>query len=372
MAQYIPNTPNDRSQATASATPSNSVSSASKATDSSSGLSSARPQSSVSSTVSLRSSVSHVHSKAFPFFSLPLILTVVILGAAVLSAIALRFLWKKRAPGCRKAAGFSNSIQPTERHRAGGTAVLVGNAQNIGQRENQQDAFAISDIGNTALCAEKGVFAVVADGMGGLANGAEISNLVATGLLEYFEQSPAGLKTPLLLQKMLFHVNSLANDYLAARGSAKSGTTVAAAVIKNGELFWISVGDSRLYLYREKKLWILNSPHNLATELDNQVLRGELSKYEAMENSQRHALTSYIGIGNLTEYDANIHPFRLQPSDKILLCSDGVFGTVTDAEIASVLSFPPHQAAGEIEKLVLEKRKKFQDNLTVVILEYGT
>lgn len=247
--------------------------------------------------------------------------------------------------------------------------VLVGNSQNIGRRENQQDAFAVSDVNNSSLCMKKGIFAVVADGMGGLSDGSEISNIAVSVMLDYFNEYNADGNAPHALREMLMTANEKVNAYLADHGNIKGGSTAVAIILHQGALSWISAGDSRIYLFRSNRIWLLNEATNLANELDDKVLAGKITRQEAENDAERNALTSYLGIEEMNLYDANVEPFTLQAGDKILLCSDGVFGTLTEEEIAGAMEFSAPMAAEEIEKMVIAKEKPSQDNMTAVILE---
>lgn len=249
------------------------------------------------------------------------------------------------------------------------TKIIVGNSQNIGKRENQQDSFALSDVSDDTICSSNGVFAVVADGMGGLQNGAEVSSLVVSTMLSAFENRDGGKNPAEKLSSMLDEANSRVNRYLASKGNVQSGSTVVSVIIQHSNLFWIAVGDSRIYLFRKNRLFQLNQPHNLAAELDEKVLKGEITREEALSSGERNALTSYIGIGELELIDSNITPFPLEAGDKILLCTDGVFGSVSEEEITQAMLLPPSQAADALEQMVINKGKRYQDNMTAVVLE---
>jgi serine/threonine protein phosphatase PrpC len=250
-----------------------------------------------------------------------------------------------------------------------GPEILIGNSQIIGSRENQQDSFSVSDADNSTLCSKKGVFAVVADGMGGLSDGSKISSIAADAMMDYFNNYGTDLTAQQALQEMLMIANEKVNTYLADHENIESGSTAVAVILKRGALSWISVGDSRIYLFRNNRLWLLNESNNLANELNGKVLAGKATRQEAENDAQRNALTCYLGIGKIHQFDANIKPFALQTGDKILLCSDGVFGTLTEEEITSAMAFSAPMAAEEIEKMVIAKEKQSQDNMTAIILE---
>lgn len=248
-------------------------------------------------------------------------------------------------------------------------SLRIGNAHHIGARENQQDSFGISDISDSALCMEKGVLAVVADGMGGLANGAQISATVTSVMLKYFEAQRAGADCPEELLAMLGHANDEVNRFLNSGAHEQSGSTVVAALIKGNALHFISVGDSRICLVRGGSLIPINREHTYASELDEKAARGEISPTQARSDPQRRALTSYIGMGRLEKIDRSLRPIPLQHGDRILLMTDGVFGTLTEQEILDTVKLDAYEAAPALEGAVLGKKKPGQDNFTAVILQ---
>lgn len=250
----------------------------------------------------------------------------------------------------------------------GGFAVRIGNAHHIGARENQQDSFSISDVTDRQLCRERGIFAVVADGMGGLSNGAQVSATVTSSMQSRFLSG--GVEEPSIkLLEMLHYANRKVNDYLKWNPGTQSGSTVVAVLISKTSMHFISVGDSRIYLCRGKTLTQLNREHTYASDLDEKAAKGEISLEEAASDPQRKALTSYIGMGELAKIDRSIHPFQLVPGDKILLMSDGVFGTLTAREIWEAVQTDAFHGAERIEQMVLAKHRASQDNFTAVVIE---
>ncbi len=163
--------------------------------------------------------------------------------------------------------------------------------------------------------------------------------------------------------------NTRVNAELGAEKLGKCGSTLTAVCIKDQKLYWISVGDSHIYAYRDGTLMRLNQEHNYGAELDARAERGEISAEEALADPQRAALTSYIGIGTLELIDHNENPIALRSGDRILLASDGVFGTVEEARIEELMRKPLKQSCMLLERAILDEEKKNQDNYTCVILE---
>jgi protein phosphatase len=207
--------------------------------------------------------------------------------------------------------------------------------------------------------------------MGGLANGRAASTIaVRTALKEYMAKVPAE-SVPDALARSVAQANTAVNE-MAKRASMDGdvGTTLSAAVVHDGNLYWFSAGDSRIYLYRDGELSQVTIDHNYGLELDEKVAQGELSREEAANNPERGHLISFLGLSELPLFDNNRKPFPLKPNDRILLCSDGLYGTLSEVEIAEEMACSPHTAAERLVEKALGKKKQFQDNITVLISAY--
>ncbi|MBP7175470.1 MAG: serine/threonine-protein phosphatase [Thermoclostridium sp.] len=250
-------------------------------------------------------------------------------------------------------------------------ACSIGNAQHIGKREDQQDSFGVSDVFDREEVSQKGILAVLADGMGGLENGAECSKSLVAQMLDAFAQNDIQADIAQGLRAIIENVNSnICFEFNQKNTQSMTGSTVVAVVIKGSLLYWISVGDSRVYLFRDNSLTQLNKEHNYGTRLDENVQLGIISAEEAQNDPDRAALTSYIGISELTEIDRNLEPVQLQPSDRVVMCSDGLFSTLSEAEMVQAMAKSPQEAAQEMVDQAIQKDRKYQDNVTVIVLGY--
>jgi protein phosphatase len=146
---------------------------------------------------------------------------------------------------------------------------VAGNAQHIGARPEQQDAFGFSDPGNREFVAHAGFLGVVADGMGGLAHGSAASQTAVLAFLQAYGRKKARESIPDALMRCLREANG-AVLRVAEKISPRDelGTTLVAAVLHESCLYWVSCGDSRIYLARGKFLTRLTSDHTLARELN--------------------------------------------------------------------------------------------------------
>jgi serine/threonine protein phosphatase PrpC len=272
----------------------------------------------------------------------------------VLAVLAALLLKKKRVP-----------VQPPPAAVKPQYPVLIGNAHHIGARENQQDCFGISDVSNTELCRSKGVFGVIADGMGGMADGAEASGIVLKTCLQYFnEVAPSG-KPELDLLNMLYASNDNVNRFMSER--EKGGSTVVAVIIRDKKLYWAAVGDSRICLIRNGAIMQVNREHTYAADLDKMAAMGEKSWEDAANDPKRAALTSYLGMGTLKLVDRSLRPMQLVSGDRVLLMSDGIFDALTDAEILAAMMLEPQVSAIKLQEMILAKQNPNQDNFTAIV-----
>ncbi|WP_169907694.1 PP2C family protein-serine/threonine phosphatase [Priestia abyssalis] len=251
----------------------------------------------------------------------------------------------------------------------GKMSVIPGNAQHIGSRIEQQDAFGFSDISDSAFVHKFGSAAVLADGMGGLAGGKEASQLAVQTFLDAYMSTPSvesiGEKLLLACQAANSAVVGLARRMGLEEGV---GTTLIAAVVHDKQLFWLSVGDSRIYLLQNGTLHQLTTDHVYARELDAKAEWGEISREEAFLHPERNSLTSFIGLEKMAEVDYSVEAVPLFTGNRIILCSDGLYGSVSEAEMIAACRLDTQEAAEKMVEIALSKQKPHQDNVTAAML----
>ncbi len=248
--------------------------------------------------------------------------------------------------------------------------IQPGNAQHIGNRKDQQDAFGFTNLEDKSFLKHSGGLAVVADGMGGLNFGDQVSRLaVRVFLREYMAKKREELPIDALRRSLLAANRAVYEMAYEKNVINETGTTLVAAVVNDNALYWISVGDSRLYLYRQGQMTLLTRDHYYASELSRKVRQGLITREEAAAHPDRLTLSSYLGLENLPEIDHNLRPFPLEPGDRLILCSDGLYGSLTEAEMATSFSQnSPQKCAEELVERAIGKQIPFQDNVTVAIL----
>ena len=244
--------------------------------------------------------------------------------------------------------------------------ISLGKIHDIGRRDYQQDSF-----GQTAVLRNTGILAVLADGMGGLSGGERVSQKIVMEALTFGSTLQAN-QVPTALPGMVAGINRAVNQMLGPKGLYTSGSTVVSALITGNALRWISVGDSRVYLYRDGQISQLSRDHDLLQDWMPDILEGKRSMAEALRDPNGRKLTSFIGMGELRHVDYNRTPIPLLPGDRVLLMSDGVYGTVSDAEMAAILRDcgSVQLAASHIGQRIMGAALPYQDNYTLIVLGY--
>ncbi len=281
--------------------------------------------------------------------------------------------WKKKQE-TRKTVDLPKTKRPVTKKPEIFTGPLKlehSNCQHVGKRENQEDAFAFSDLSNNAVTAKRGIFAVLADGMGGLANGEIASQAAVKKYLDEFNKKDDMESASDFLKRVTVLANAEVYDLAFQNGrEIELGTTVVAVLILEGKMNWISVGDSRIYIDRSGLLSQVTTDHVYANHLEEQVFNGTLSGEEAAEHPERNFLTSYLGIPELVEVNHNDKAIALEPGDKVVLCSDGLYDTLSEDEITAALEESHIDYAQELVRQVLAKNNPYQDNVTVIVLHF--
>ena len=246
----------------------------------------------------------------------------------------------------------------------------IGMQSIIGTRQSQQDfVYLASD--------EECTLAAVCDGMGGMEAGERASRKAVEILGSAFLSRDKSLPIPDFFLSQAEAMNQGVCSLLGEGGKRlRAGTTIAAAAIQSGRLYWLSIGDSRLYILRDGRMQQINRGHNYRLTLKESLKSGVISReqYEREEHSrQAEALISYLGINRLTLMDRNLVPFEMQKEDIVLLCSDGLYKSLTDSQIQALIednAFDPMIAADRLCAMALSRGGGIQDNTSVLILRY--
>ena len=283
---------------------------------------------------------------------IPLLPLAAVCGAVVLAAAAVWFHRRRRRASAGAAVNPGGEGCPRK--------IRGACLHELGDRDSQQDAFLLTKEGQEVLAA-------VADGMGGLVNSGQVSSALVEALEEGWrraEQCPPERRLQLLFRQALDRVEERLQN-----STAQSGSTLVMGMVRDGALSWLSVGDSRIYLWRGGGLIQLSRDHDFHHDLVLLALQGDLTLSEADQDPRRDNLTSFIGRGFPRKVEWNQEPVPLRRGDRVLLVSDGVYRALSLEEMAACLDRPPEEAAAALGEAVRRKAYPQQDNYTAVILE---
>lgn len=249
------------------------------------------------------------------------------------------------------------------------TAVAI----NRGKRATQEDAI-LSDftIGNRMG------LVVLADGMGGHNAGDVASTLVTTEVFrELRYATPKMLENPGNIPQMLWSaackVNAYIGQHVAENPQAQGmGCTLVIAVQMGAELFWLSVGDSPIYLLRDGAMQRLNEDHSLAPQIDLMADEGLLTPEQARTHPDRSLLTSAINGQEIRFVDCRDTPFTLQRGDTVIVASDGLCSLDPDA-LLQIVGDTARASCAKTSAEMLSAIQKVdcpnQDNVCFAILQ---
>ncbi|MGZ5302174.1 MAG: Stp1/IreP family PP2C-type Ser/Thr phosphatase [Actinomycetota bacterium] len=227
--------------------------------------------------------------------------------------------------------------------------VAVGVATDIGRiRERNEDSYLV----------EPPLYAV-ADGMGGARGGAVASSMALDKVEELFHRGKGPLGELIRSANRAVFERSVSD-----RNVSGMGTTLTAATVDEQGAHLGHVGDSRAYLLRAGSLRQLTDDHTLVNRM---VKAGEITEQEAGVHPHRNVLTR--SVGTEPEVDVDEEDVPLIDGDRLLLCSDGLTGMVTEPQIQAILEATPDPQDAADHLVKAANRAGGIDNITVVILD---
>ena len=257
------------------------------------------------------------------------------------------------------------AAEPDAPEETGALAIRVANLQGIGEREEQEDSFAVLNATALAELSSQGLFALVADGMGGMEGGRQASEWAADFFVQLFRERDPKRSVP----EWFYQSVHVVSDSVYRQFGGRSGTTLVAVHLLEDRLHWLSVGDSAIYLARDGGVFQLNREHTCLNQLYLQELEQPvIDKARAEQDEDARRLTSFVGIDRLAEVDLNLRPLTLKRGDALLVCSDGISGVLTPPELLEAMTLAPKEGAELLEHMVLEKGVPGQDNYTGILI----
>ena len=229
-----------------------------------------------------------------------------------------------------------------------------------GGRERNEDRMGY------AYTRESGLF-VLADGMGGHPEGAMAAQLALQTFSAYFQKAanPTVREVPEFLSSALMAAHHQIIRYAAEKGMLDTPrTTLVAAIMERGHVHWVHCGDSRLYIVRNGQL--------LTRTRDHSYMEQQAHLGRATNHINRNILFTCLGSPAKPVFDLS-GPLLLEHGDRVLLCSDGLWGTVSDAEIVEHLAAGPlDRAIPELVEMALQRGGARCDNVTVLAMDWET
>jgi len=247
--------------------------------------------------------------------------------------------------------------------RGGGASVRAAALTDRGRvRPINEDAVVVS--------AEAGLL-IVADGLGGEQGGATASRLACERLPSAIQERLRGIDedaervSAALREAILDFGREVRRQGEASLELTGMGATVVIACIRDASAYVASLGDSRMYLYRRGRLSQLTRDHAVLALL---IKAGEVTEEEARHHPSRGVVSRYRGMQYAADPDISVVP--LEPTDRLLLCSDGLTGPVADTEIARTLESAVEPAAACRALVDAANAEGGPDNVSVIVADW--
>lgn len=232
-------------------------------------------------------------------------------------------------------------------------------------RQGNEDYLGHARPASADEASSRGWLFIVADGVGGNEAGEVASRTAVESVLAGFRESTRGEPNasllPALIRKANTRVIDLAHDM--GPGGSNMATTIVACALRHDRVVVAHVGDSRCYLIRQGEARILTRDHTYAAE---QVRLGILSPREASESESRHVLSRSLGAGLTVNVEVNEH--QVFVGDVLVLCTDGLHGSVELSEVAAVAGRADNLDAAARRLVDIANDRDGSDNISLQIV----
>lgn len=235
--------------------------------------------------------------------------------------------WKK------KNSGKGNRSAPSLTKE--GLPVLVVVKTDMGNvRANNEDTVLFKKVESNS--AQQGAMLLVADGMGGHLAGEVASKMAAEIIVDAYFHNPKGKSIPEQLSNAFILANKKIFQSASSNDQQKGmGTTCTVLLLVGRCLYFAHAGDSRAYHFRNKEIKQITTDHTYVQELVN---NGSISAEEADTHPQRNVLTNAMGTKPDLRVDSGCDTCELNPGDKLLVCSDGLYDYFNNKELEEILA----------------------------------
>jgi serine/threonine protein phosphatase PrpC len=257
-------------------------------------------------------------------------------------------------------------------HRLEPPQLIAGSGHSIGKkREHNEDAYfcLTATLVNDANSVPFGLY-IVADGMGGHQHGEIASSLAVRAMSGYvmrdlhgmlFDLSPS---TPADSLQEIMEAGVQAAHQAVVKHTPGGGSTITGILILGDRMIIAHVGDSRAYLiHPEQRIEAVTRDHSFVNRL---VELGQISIDEAAIHPQRNVL--YRALGQGEPVDVEIASLPLPLSSQVLICSDGLWGTISDEDILRIVSSAPSPTQACLELVEAANAAGGPDNISVILV----
>jgi formylglycine-generating enzyme required for sulfatase activity/serine/threonine protein phosphatase PrpC len=244
----------------------------------------------------------------------------------------------------------------------------IASDQIDGARDYQEDAYMVSQLGETddgKNCA----LVIMADGMGGHAAGNVASNMVVATFNKSFQSEFPSKQVPESLTSALHRANQQIADSIRETPALRGmGCTMVSAYLEGNKLYWASVGDSHLYLVRDRELIKQNADHSYGAYID--MMKEQGMEIEEQPGMSRNMLMSAMTGEEISSIDCPDSPIKVRPGDRLIVASDGLDTLGAGAIIQySSWSKTARECVYALLKAVEEANKINQDNTTIIVVD---
>lgn len=238
-------------------------------------------------------------------------------------------------------------------------------------------SFSITDTGKTRLVNQDYVFAmeeqignlenlfVVADGMGGHNAGDYASRFCVEAFTEIIRTTAEGMPVSILSKALGLTNQKLLDEAKDREELTGMGTTFVVSTVLNNILYVANVGDSRLYLIRNKEIKQITEDHSLVEEM---VKNGEIEREQMRFHPNKNIITRALGASEIVVPD--YFEVDLSANDLILMCSDGLTNMMDDKDILEITEKYPDDLEAACTTLVrMANDNGGKDNISIVMIK---
>jgi serine/threonine protein phosphatase PrpC len=243
--------------------------------------------------------------------------------------------------------------------------IAIATRSERGKRENNEDDLSAGRVGS-------GWYAVLADGAGGHAHGAEASQIAVDCVEEVMHREEPQFSPEHLHHTVLAAHAEVQRRQLPGDGASRMHSTIVVLWVDGASdrALWSHVGDSRLYRLRNGVIDLVTSDDSVVQRM---VDAGLLTARQAQHHPKKNQLIAALGIQDAVEPHTLVQPVPIEEGDAFLLCSDGWWDSLEESVIADTLSdaSSPDEWLTAMQRHIEAQDHPKQDNFSAVAVWVG-